>query len=197
MILRGQLALDRLDTIARIPGSASFDGLVQPFGARAGWSLNDKAFVVGETNDSVLKLLPRTSGAAVEVVVHGLPVVPITSQMRRDRIAQSEKNTPPTIWKKELKAAFDNVPWPTHLPLWDRVLVDDASRVWVLEFRSQLDATPEPSRWRIVTSRGMALATLALPPEDELIAVRGNDAIIVHREADDSESLQVRRIRGF
>lgn len=197
VVLHGALSMTRRDTILRVPGVSSFDGLVQPFGAIGAVAINDRSIASGGTGDSVLQVSPRSGGPRQRVVIHGLQVVALTTQMYTKRVAQSEKETPPALWARELKELFAAVPRPTHLPLWDQLLLDDTARLWVREYRSPLVTETTPNRWHAVDATGAALGVLVLSPTDELLGVHGNEAIVVHHADDDTESLQVRRIRGL
>lgn len=196
LVFRASPTLNRVDTIGRVPSGWSFNGLAQPFGAAAITLMNGAVLVTGRSDDSVFQLIPAT-GQPRRIVVPGLRVVPVTAKMRADRTAQSEAKTPPSIWNAELRDAFANVPWPGHLPLWGRALVDDASRLWISDYTSPLDTAAASMHWRVIDRSGAVLGVLKLDPSDRLVAVRSNEAVVVHRNDDDTESLHLHRIRGL
>jgi hypothetical protein len=197
LVLRSTPKLERFDTLARMAGGSTFDGLVQPFGGIGVVKTNDKSIVAARTDDSVFQVQPLSKGQTRKLVVRGLAVIPVTGEMRADKTAQSKAKTPPSIWEKELGDAYANVPWPSHLPLWGNLILDDNSRLWISDYHSPLEKQPTPTRWRVINQSGGLLGMLTLGQGDNLVAVRGNEAVIIHRAEDDTESLQVRRIKGM
>jgi hypothetical protein len=198
LVLRGDSTLTAFDTIAAVPSVNIYDGLQQPFGPGSAVAVIGTTLAYGSTDDSVVYLAtPFDPTASVDtVMLRGLPVAPVTADMQRDRVAQSAKSTPPSIWEGELKAIYDRVPWPKTLPLWDKLVVDDSDRVWVREYRSSLIADSVPNRWHVVTRSGEWVATLTLPDREHLVVVRGGDAVVIERAEDGTEALEVRKIHG-
>jgi hypothetical protein len=197
VVLLADDTLAHPDTLVRVPDMSTFDGLQQPFGTFAQVASNDRMFVTGMTGDSILELHWAAGGRVQRVVISDLPVTTVTANMRAERVAFSERETPRGIWVRELKAIYANVPWPDRMPLWDRLILDDSSRVWVREYQSNVVETPVPGRWHMTTADGSTVAVLTLPATDSLLFVRGSDAVLVHRAADDTESLEVRRVLGL
>jgi hypothetical protein len=95
---------------------------------------------------------------------------------------------------------FESHMLPTHRPALQRAFVDDAERVWLEQFVPVIMGTPlqlTSSRWTVLAADGRPLAALELPPLTRLEHVRGERAVVVHRDSStDVESVAVYRIEG-
>lgn len=190
VVLRAASDLSAADTLAVVEGGHDYLGLSLPFGATVSTARLDDAILHGFTADTVLHLVPG-EGTPRTVTLTGLPPArAVTAAMRAERYAYSERVTPASIWNAELKAIFDAVPWPASVPRWEQVIRDDEGRFWVSEYVSVHEVRAAPRRWFLFSPAGELAGVLALPPTQELFAVRDALAWVVDTAADETRSLR-------
>lgn len=166
-----------LDTVVELPARPSYvtddGGYVRlPFTA-------DPQFAAG---DSTLWAGSGQAGTLVRITPNGDVVgrleLPPGALIPPERIEREEEET--------------GAPGPERYPSFDRLVVDDRSRVWT---RAYLDEEDEEQQWTVREPEGQVVGTVVLPRSLRVTAVEGERIIGVWRDELDVESVRVYRMR--
>lgn len=196
MLLAGDTSLERLDTLALVPGGISFRGLRMPYGSYALAAFGPGGLAYGHTGDSVIFTRPLGGDRIHRIVVNGLPRGEVSTAMRERHYEYLEEGTPKSIWEREIKPILAELPWPRHLPLWDGLVVDELGGVWVREYRQPLGADTLQQVWHAVSASGEQKGTLVLDAREELLAVDDTQVMVARRNEDDVEQLVMLEVRS-
>ena len=104
-----------------------------------------------------------------------------------------------------IDALFDPDMLPDALPALGSVLIDEAGRIWVSQFRLNQDLRfamgggymnwDERDVWHVLDEDGIPLARVRLPVATRLLAVRSDRVVVVARDDLDVESVRVLTIQ--
>ena len=194
------------DTIARIAWGESFGVAIgrddnrflapmpRPFGSRTSAVLAGDAIVVGEASGFEVKVLD-SSGKLVRRIRRTHTPVPVTPEAV---VAYKRTVQRPTGSRglqaridSALMSALDSAPFPDVMPAYERMLIDDAGNIWVLEYSVRLN---QPGRWSVFSSAGEWLGNV-LTPVGLRVEDIGRDWILgVWREPEGAERIRMYRL---
>ena len=111
----------------------------------------------------------------------------------------------PEAADRMVDALFDPRLLPDALPALGSVLIDEAGRIWVSQFRLNQDLRlamgggymnwDEQDVWHVLDEGGIPLARVRLPVATRLLAVRSDRVVVVTRGDLDVESVRVLTIQ--
>ena len=179
---------EQRDTLGVFPWGESFGVPIQsgdqrfvapmprPFGRRTSIAVMEDGFVVGRGGqfvvdvhgaDGALRLSLRRS-------VEGAPVTP--EAVEGFRMARASAPAAPGLQRQldsALVAALDSAPFPASMPVFERVLVDDAGFIWVELYSVRGD---QPAEWSVHAPDGRWLGDVRVPARLEVHHI-GTDAV--------------------
>lgn len=135
----------------------------RPFGRRTSVVLTDEEIVVGEGSEYEVKVYDP-AGKLVRRIRRAHSPVPVTPEAIAAYRATVQLPTGSRGLQAQidsaLMSALDAAPYPSVMPAYERVLVDDAGNIWVLEYSVRLD---QPRRWSVFARGGQWLGNVLTP----------------------------------
>jgi len=144
-----------------------------PFGKMTRYAVIGRHAYIGPTDR--YEILRYTADAELDLIVRKerrrLPVTP----QDVDDIKQEElEDAADGSWRQTLERMFLDMPIPSTMPAFDRLQVDAAGNLWVLEYRRPADKQPT---WTVFADDGHVLGTVDTPPGLEIFEI-GNDYVL-------------------
>lgn len=154
-----------------------------PFAPRGVWASSLAGFVTG-ASDTTEILLWSGTGQLQRVVRWGGLLTPVgdveREQYRDHRLASiSSENT-----RRSTQRALGELPWPTHMPAYQSLTVDDLGNLWVELYRPSWD---QESRWTVIDSAGVWRGDVLLPGRFRPTHIGEDFLLGVWRDDDDVE----------
>jgi hypothetical protein len=100
----------------------------------------------------------------------------------------------PDLVESLVGALFSPEILPDTLPVLGPVFLDHAGRLWVSRFIPSVYTWGDEDSWHVLDVDGHPQARIQLPPDAQLVAVRGDRVALVMRDSLDVEHLKVFRI---
>lgn len=163
------------DTLAHVPWSESFGvalgsgdrrfmaPMPRPFARRTSAVVFHNGFAVGEGGAYVIDLYSHdgTLQQSMRRNVSGAPVTPEAIQAFKDaRRAMPAGTGLQASLDSALVMALDSAPFPRTMPVFERVLADEAGNLWVEDYSIR---GGQPRRWSIFNDSGRWLGDVATP----------------------------------
>ena len=163
------------DTLAHVPWSESFGvalgsgdrrfmaPMPRPFARRTSAVVLHNGFAVGEGGGYVIDLYSHdgTLQQSMRRNVSGAPVTPEAIQAFKDaRRAMPAGTGLQASLDSALVMALDSAPFPRTMPVFERVLADEAGNLWVEDYSIR---GGQPRRWSIFNDSGRWLGDVATP----------------------------------
>jgi hypothetical protein len=163
----------------------------RPFGQRTSVVLAGEELVVGEAAEYEVKVFDAT-GRLLRRIRRAHTPVPVTPEAIAAYKATVQLPTGSRGLQAQidsaLTSALDSAPYPPTMPAYERVLVDDAGDIWVLEYAVRLD---QPRRWSVFSSEGQWLGNV-LTPVGLRVEDIGTDWMLgVWRDAEGAERIRM------
>jgi hypothetical protein len=192
------------DTLARVPWSESFGvalgsgdrrfmaPMPRPFARRTSAVVLRNGFAVGEGGAYVIDVYSRdgTLQQSMRRNVSGAPVTPEAIQAFKDaRRAMPAGTGLQGSLDSALVMALDSAPFPQTMPVYERVLADEAGNLWVEDYSIR---GGQPRRWSIFNDSGRWLGDVTTPAHFDPQYITANALYGVWRAGDD-----VPRVRGY
>ncbi len=160
-----------------------------PFARRTVFAAFGNGYVVADQAQPELRLFGR-DGALERIVRIGTEVQPVT-RAHLDAHLERVLASAPADGRASIRAGFEAMQLPSHLPAFGEVRVGHDSTIWVADH-------PEPgterSQWTVLGSDGHALARVALPDRAVLLDVGADWVLMQLRDELDVMSVHLRRL---
>jgi hypothetical protein len=204
LLMRFDAAGHMLDTLVKVPWSESFGvalgsddtrfmaPMPRPFARRTSAVPLASGFVVGEGGDFVIDVYDRDGRLerSMRRNVRGAPVTPEAIQAFTEarRAIPTSRGLQGSL-DSALVAALDSAPFPRTMPVFERVLVDDAGSIWVENYTIRGD---QPRVWSVFDEAGRWLGDVTTPPRFDVQYIARDAVYGVWRDGGD-----VPRVRGY
>lgn len=191
------------DTLARVAWGETFGVAIgrgdnrflapmpRPFGRRTSALLAGEEIVVGEGGEYEVKVLDAT-GRLLRRIRRTHTPVPVTPEAIAAYKATVQLPTGSRGLQAQidsaLMAALDSAPFPPAMPAYERVLVDDAGNIWVLEYAVRLD---QPRRWSVFSRDGQWLGNVLTPVGLRVEGIGSDWVLGVWRDAEGAERIRM------
>lgn len=163
----------------------------RPFGRRTSVVLTDEEIVVGEGSEYEVKVFDA-AGKLVRRIRRTHSPVPVTPEAIAAYRATVQLPTGSRGLQAQidsaLMSALDSAPYPSVMPAYERVLVDDAGNIWVLEYSVRLD---QPRRWSIFARGGQWLGNVLTPVGLRVEDIGSNWILGVWRDPEGAERIRM------
>lgn len=131
-------------------------------------------------------------GALTRIVRSDAPARPVTPA-DRDRYVEDEvASTSSDNEERELRALFEEMPFPEAFPPYQYLAVDAEGHIWVQDYLGPKDGAPS---WTVLDPLGRAVARLSTPPRTRLLEIGADYLLGRSLDEMEVESLTLWRLR--
>jgi len=181
--------------LASVPSVQTVDGLVRPFGPTAVVAVNANRVAIARTDQTNVTVRSGPAFTATAISMTGLLAHDVTVADREAWIHALSVRTPAAIFEGKLRPILTALSWPSHAPLWDRLLLDDRGRAWVRAYLMPADSGGET--WRAYGSAARTPAVLKLAPGERLLSIDHGNAWIASSTTNGRDRLQIVALQNW
>ncbi|HKS06824.1 MAG TPA: 6-bladed beta-propeller [Gemmatimonadaceae bacterium] len=166
----------------------------RPFATLSLVAIGPNHIYIADSASFPVRVLSAPSGTTTRI--DGTRTTPIASgphlaAYREQRLSAARASSNTNALSLETRM-LDAIPFPSHVPQLSKLLVDTDGRVLAQQY-------PEPD-WRrqqylVYSPTGALVARLTGPERASVVAVRGDRVLVIRRDADDVQNVEVHTIQ--